>query len=114
MLLMTLIEAEVPHGSSKVAHSRDGSLRDHSCGSMVNVCPIQNSRLFAVADCCRAPDHVAGSGKSVLWYVRIARFLVVELTFGIIDQLLDHTRNQSGMRLRISSYGLLLLRLSRH
>lgn len=77
MLLVTLIVAEVPHGSLMVVHSRDGNLRDHSCGSMVNVCPLQNSHPFAAADYCRAPDHVAGSGKSVLWYVRITWSLIV-------------------------------------
>ena len=66
---MKFIVAEVPHGSLKVVHSRDGSLRDHSCGSMVDVCDLQNSDPFAVADYRRGPDHVAGSGKSGLWYV---------------------------------------------
>ncbi len=36
-LLVTLIVAEVPHGSPKAAHSMSGNLQDHSCGSMVNV-----------------------------------------------------------------------------
>ena len=68
-LFVKFIVAEVPHGSPKVVLSRDGNLRDHSCGSMVNVCPLQNSHPFAVADYRRAPDHVAGTGKSGLWYV---------------------------------------------
>ena len=31
---------------------------------------------FATADFHRAPDHVAGSGKSILWYVMIVRSLI--------------------------------------
>ena len=65
-LPVTLIVAEVPHGLPEAAHSMSGIPQDHSCGSMVNVC-LQNFRLFAGAD--RAPDPVAGSGKSILWYV---------------------------------------------
>jgi hypothetical protein len=66
---VTFIVAEVPHGSPKVVLSRDGNLRDHSCGSVVNVCPSLDSDPFAVVDYRRGPDHVAGTGKSGLWYV---------------------------------------------
>ena len=34
---------------------------------MANVCPLLY--LFSVADYRRGTDHVAGSGKSGLWYV---------------------------------------------
>ena len=78
---MTLIVAEVPPGSPKVVRSRDGNLKDRFCGSMVNVCPLQYSHPFAVADYCRVPDHVAGSGKSVLWYVRV----ILSLTVGSLS-----------------------------
>jgi hypothetical protein len=63
-LFVKFIVAEVPRSTFEEWKSRD-----HSCRSMVNVCPLQNSDPFAVADYRRAPDHLAGSGKSGLWYV---------------------------------------------
>ena len=44
-----------------------------SKGSFLWICgermSSSNFNLFGVADYRRAPDHVAGSGKSGLWYV---------------------------------------------
>jgi hypothetical protein len=54
---------EVPHGSPEGAHSRRGRLRDRSCGFMGNVCPCNPDPVTA-ADGRRAPDLVAGSGKT--------------------------------------------------
>ena len=49
-----------------------GNLQDLSCGFMVNVRRLQNSRKFYTANCHHTLDQVAGSGKSVLWYMTVA------------------------------------------
>jgi hypothetical protein len=53
-----------------------GNLQDHFCGFMVNV-RLYNPHPFVAADYYRVLDHVAGSGKSVLWYAMVVWSLIV-------------------------------------
>jgi hypothetical protein len=59
---------ELPRGLPRAPSLRIGKRLVHCCGSTVYVrnCPTS---LLAPADCCSARNRVAGSGKSILWYV---------------------------------------------
>ena len=61
----SLITKERHPGFSKVVFSNSGSHRLLSYGSMANVCPFR----FPLLDTALTPMCVAGSGKSVLWFV---------------------------------------------
>ena len=52
-------------GSFRAVYTRNGSQLLHSYGSMVNV----RSSLFALALHPRSPVLIAGSGKTILWFV---------------------------------------------
>jgi hypothetical protein len=67
-LLMGPNTMELPNGSSEAAHSKSGSQRDPCSGSTESVC-LLTFRSIAVFDDSRPNKLVAGSGKSVLWYV---------------------------------------------
>src|ERR1700741_1756685 len=59
------IKVEPPPGSFMVPHTKNGKRRVHSCGCMENVHPsILFTYLLLINRCL-----VAGSGKSVLWWV---------------------------------------------
>ena len=59
---------EPPNGSSRAAHLRSGTQQDHCYGSMESVCPFR-IRSSAFFDASRPYGLVAGSGKTILWYV---------------------------------------------
>jgi hypothetical protein len=63
-----IITVELPSGLPRTVSSRNGKQRDPYCGFMVNVCNCPTF-LFALADSCPWHNCVAGSGKSILWYV---------------------------------------------
>ena len=64
-LHVLLITRKLQTGSSKVEYIRNGCQRVHFSGSMENVRPVSlPSRYPLMASC-----NVAGSGKSVLWFV---------------------------------------------
>ena len=60
-----------------------------------------------VVDCRRSPDLVAGSGKSILWYVSL--HLTLSQHVYSTEQLDNYPGNQDEMRSWISSDGILLL-----
>jgi hypothetical protein len=68
---------------------RNGEIRDHSCGYMVNVRGDSDCNLTYIDGWLPLyHDNVAGSGKSVLWYVprQSCHPSVIE----IINQLHNH------------------------
>jgi hypothetical protein len=63
-----IITMELLRGLPRIVSSRTGRRRVPSCGCMVNVCD-HPAFLLAISDACLCCICIAGSGKSILWYV---------------------------------------------
>jgi len=95
------------HGLSKAPHSRNGRKQDRFYGFMVNVSLY--CRLFLTTpDHHLLTNHVAGSGKSIFWYV--LPHVVFTKRVHISNQLHHYSKRQGEMRSWTSPDGLLLLR----
>ena len=94
---------EQRHGSSKAVFSNSGNHPLLSCGSMANVRPICSPLLHTPPTLI----FVAGSGKSVLWFVFLLSLPAsTQITAA---QLRDNRRHNGPTRSRIGNCRLFLL-----